>query len=229
MPYLNLEEEFERRKPWVTKFVIGGREYGGDFDPTNDPRVPMFFKWFPEAREILEFGSLEGGHTFNLANNPKVKRVVALEARLSNLERAVFVQQLLGITNIEFKVANLEEIELAPFGKFDALFCSGLLYHLPEPWKLISQFSKLSMNLFIWTHYADDDQANETVNGYTGRLYKEAGISDPLSGLSNVSFWPTLGSLIKMLTMNGYRTIHIVENNLTHPHGPSVMMAVTAS
>lgn len=227
MPYQNLEEEFERRAPWVTKFVIDGTEYGGDFDPSNDPRVPMFFKWFPDAREILEFGSLEGGHTFNLARRPGVKRVVALEARASNLERAVFVQHLLDISNIEFKVANLEEIDLTTFGKFDALFCSGLLYHLPEPWKLISQFSKLSSNLFIWTHYADDNQANEIINGYAGKSYREAGISDPLSGLSNVSFWPTLSSLIKMLTQNGYQKIHVLENNLTHPHGPAVIMAAT--
>lgn len=227
MPHLNLEEEFEKRGPWVTRFVIDGKQYGGDFDPVNDPRVPLFFKWFPDAREILEFGSLEGGHSFRLAAGAGVQRVVALEARPANLERAVFVQHLLGISNIEFKIANLEEIDLATFGKFDALFCSGVLYHLPEPWKLISQFSTASANLFIWTHYTDESQAGEIVNGYAGKSYQEAGVSDPLSGLSKVSFWPTLGSLIKMLTVNGYQKIHILENNLTHPHGPSVIMAAT--
>ncbi len=227
MPFQNLSEEFERRGPWVTKFVIEGKEYGGDFDPSQDPRVPLFFKSFPEAREILEFGSLEGGHTFKLAASPGVKRVLGLEARTSNLERAAFVQQQLGISNVEFKAANLEEIDLATLGKFDALFCSGLLYHLPAPWKLISQFPALSANLFIWTHYADDLEADEVVEGYSGKSYREAGISDPLSGLSKVSFWPTLGSLIKMLTESGYLRIHILENNLTHPHGPSAIMAAT--
>lgn len=229
MANLNLKDEFEKRGPWVTKFVIQGTEYGGEFDPAADPRVPQFFEYFPNAREILELGCLEGGHTLALARYPVVKRILGIEARPSNLERAEFVQRLLGVSNIEFKVANLEEIDLATFGSFDAIFCSGLLYHLPEPWKLISQFSQLSENIFIWTHYANEDPANKIVNGYTGKLYKEAGISDPLSGLSSISFWPTLSSLIRMLTLGGYHTIHILENNLIHPHGPSVTMAATSA
>lgn len=229
MPDSNLAEEFKRRGPWVTRFVIGGHEYGGDFDPSADPRVRLFFKSFPDAKEILEFGSLEGGHTFNLALQPGVKRVMGIEARSANRERAVWIQQLMGISNVEFRMANLEEIDLTTFGRFDALFCSGVLYHLPQPWNLVNQFPKVSQNVFIWTHYADEYQANELVNGYSGKLYQEAGISDPLSGLSKMSFWPTLSSLIKMLTVNGYHTIHILENNLTHPHGPSIIMAATAA
>lgn len=229
MPKLDLGREFEKRGPWVTKFVIDGEAFGGDFDPSADPRVRLFFKWFPDAKEILEFGSLEGGHTFNLAQRSGVQRVMGIEARRANRERAVWIQQLLGISNVEFRIANLEEIDLATFGRFDALFCSGVLYHLPEPWDLVNQFSKVSQNVFIWTHYADEHQANEIVNGYSGKSYQEAGKSDPLSGLSPVSFWPTLSSLIKMLTVNGYHSIHILENNLTHPHGPSVIMAATSA
>lgn len=238
MRKLNLDKEFEKREPWVTKFIIDGEEYGGTFDPSDDPRVRRFFEWFPNAGEILELGSLEGGHTFQLGRHAGVRRVVAIEARPVNLEKAMFVQRLLGMSNIKFVSANLETIDLATFGRFDAVFCSGLLYHLPEPWNLVNQFSKVSENLFIWTHYADENQANEAVHGYQGKVYEEAGFSDPLSGLSKRSFWPTLGSLIKMLTINGYHTIHILENNLAHPHvqphprptrSPAVMLAVTSS
>jgi len=223
----DLQQEFDRRGPWITKFVIEGTEYGGDFDPLADPRVKQFFQWFPNACEILELGCLEGGHTMALARQVGVKRIVGVDARSSNLKKAAFVREVLGLSNIEFQVANLEMVALPIFGKFDAIFCSGLLYHLPEPWKLISQFPQVSGNLFVWTHYADDQQAKEVRNGYTGKSYQEAGTSDPLSGLSKVSFWPTLSSLIRMLTLSGYHTIHILENNLIHPHGPCVTLAAT--
>lgn len=45
-------------------------------------------------------------------------------------------------------------------GQFDAVFCSGLLCHLPEPWKLIEQMPRIAPKLFIWTHYPDDATAD---------------------------------------------------------------------
>lgn len=101
--------------------------------------MQQFFESFPNLRSILELGSPEGGHTFVLAGHPGVERVLAIEGRLANVEKAKFIGSLLGISNVEFKQANLEELELTSLGQFDAIFCCGLLYHLPEPWKLISQ------------------------------------------------------------------------------------------
>lgn len=221
----DIEREFAARQPWVTKFVIEGRAYGGHFDALQDERLTQFWQCFPAAQTILELGSLEGGHTIGLAQHAGVRRVVGIEARPENLARAALAKKLLGASNVEFAEANLETTALASYGKFDALFCSGLLYHLPEPWTLVQQFPRVSPNLFLWTHYAADATADTLVNGYRGIWYQEGGMADPLSGVSAKSFWPTLGSLLALLHENGYRTVHILDNQTQHPHGPAVTLA----
>ncbi len=157
---MDLRAEFAKRGPWITHFVIDGVESGGNFHALEDERVDQFFESFPNVRTILELGSLEGGHTFALARHPEVERVLGVEARASNIARARFVQELLRIENASFVEANLENADLATFGNFDAIFCSGLLYHLPEPWKLIAQLGNIAPRLFIWTHYAEDNPDN---------------------------------------------------------------------
>lgn len=224
---MDIAHEFERRNPWVTKFRIDGREYGGHFDAMNDGRISQFFHYFPNTSTILELGALEGGHSFSLANQPTVKRVVAAEGRPSNIERALFVQGLIGTHKVEFVEANLEDFDLLAFGKFDTVFCSGLLYHLPEPWTLIERCAQVSPNLFIWTHYAGENEVEKVLHGFRGKWHGEQGLRDPLSGLSKKSFWPTLGSLFNMLTRNGYRTVHIIENEVEHSNGPAVTLAAT--
>jgi len=225
----NLEDEFKKRSPWVTKFVIDGKEYGGDFDALNDKRLERFLQHFSDASTILELGSLEGGHTFALAQHPHIRRVLAIEGRESNMHKAQFVQQLLDVNKVEFMSADLEKTDLTRLGQFDAIFCVGLLYHLPNPWSLIEQMSQVSKNLFIWTHYADPAQADKVVNGYRGMLYQEGGIVDSLSGMSASSFWPTLEALTQMLNHHGFTAINIIEDNALHPHGPAITLTAIAS
>ena len=159
-----------------------------------------FFRFAPDAKTILELGSLEGAHTFMLAERPGIKRVLALEGRELNLRKARFVQELLKVPNVEFAQANLENSDLAAFGKFDAVFCSGLIYHLPEPWKLIAQLPAVAPRLFIWTHYAPDAEADIVIGGLRGKIHHEGGAEEPLSGMSSTATWLTLGSLISSLT-----------------------------
>lgn len=219
---------FEGLRPWVTKFTIDGAAYGGDFDAMNDGRIEQFFQHFPEAKSILELGSLEGGHAFALSRRQGVQRVVGIEGRKTNVDKARCVQELLGIHNVEFVIGNLESYNLISAGTFDAVFCVGLLYHLPRPWDLIEGISQVSRNLFIWTHYAAEDKADKVVSGYRGITYGEFGLADPLSGMSPQSFWPTLAGLQTMLSRYGFTRTQIIEDNQVHPHGPSVTLAATA-
>ncbi len=229
MPSTDLQKAFEELKPWITKFTINGIAYGGDFDALNDIRVNQFFRVFPDAHTILELGSLEGGHTFALSKSPGVKRVVGVEGRQSNIQKARCVQKLLDIHNVEFITGNLEELKLSLLGTFDAVFCVGVLYHLPTPWDLIKEISGLSKKLFIWTHYANETKADKTVGAYRGIIYKEFGLDDALSGMSPESFWPTLDSLKEMHTEYGFTKIQIIKNDTNHPNGPCVTLAAIAT
>ncbi len=92
------------------------------------------------------------------------------------------------------------------------MFCSGLLYHLPEPWKLIERLAPIAPKLFLWTMYADDPSDDIVANGFRGRNRTEGGADKPLSGLSSHSLWLTLGSLLDALTKSGYQRIEIINN-----------------
>ena len=219
-----LNARFARRGPWITKFHIDGHDYGGWFDPTPpaDVRIDTFAAHFPGARRILELGTLEGGHAFQLARLPGVREVVAVEARESNLERARFVRRVLGIENVKLVQGDLETLAIGSLGWFDAIFCAGLLYHLTRPWDLAHRMRAISPDLFLSTHYAAEDKADTVANGLHGLTYREGGIASPLAGLSPTAFWPTLDSLVRMLKEVGYRDITITKDRPDHLNGPAV-------
>jgi hypothetical protein len=223
---VDLVAEFARRGPWITHFVIEGVASGGDYQVINDRRVQQFLERFPNVRTILELGSLEGGHTFTLARHPGVERILAVEARVANIEKAKFICSLLGVSNVQFRQANLEQLQLAGLGYFDAIFCCGLLYHLPEPWKLISQAPLVAPSLFVWTVYANENEATIEIDGLHGREYVEGGLNEPLSGLSPKSIWLTLPSLLELLKRSGYGEIEVLEK-AQNPNGPAVSLVAS--
>src|ERR1700680_2575323 len=212
---------FNRRKPWVTRFSIEGRSYGGTISLDEDDRVVEFCSTFPDARSILELGSLEGGQTFQLARRLPNARILGIEGRQSNIDRARFVQRLLKIKNAEFRLGNLEMLPLMQLGHFDTVLCSGLLYHLPRPWVLLDSLSQVTGRLYLSTHFADEDRIDAENEGVAGHWYDEFGDRDPLSGLSQRSFWLPIGTIVSRLEGSGFR---VTVRSLTHdhPNGPMV-------
>jgi hypothetical protein len=217
-----LENKFAALGPWVYQFEIAGEVYGGRISAVGDVRVERFFRYAGNPETILELGALEGAHSFIFAKHPGVKRVVALEGRETNLRKARFVSELLDIRNVEFVQANLEHADLTEFGKFDAIFCCGLLYHLPEPWKLVEQFAGIAPVVFIWTQYAREEEARDIGNGLRGKIHIEGGADEPLSGMSATATWLTLPSLRHLLVTSGYNSVDVLHDDPAHPNGPAV-------
>jgi SAM-dependent methyltransferase len=220
-----LAGEFERLAPPIPNWNTHGANYGGAISAIGDVRLDQFWNFAPDAKRILELGSLEGAHTVQLAARRGVEEVIAIEGRDANIRKAELVKRLFGAAKAQFVEANLETTDLMTFGKFDAVFCSGLLYHLPEPWKLIEQLPRVAPKLFIWTHYANDLLADVVQNDLRGQVHREGGADEPLSGMSATAFWPTLGSLISLLTTNGYKTVHVIKNDRTHKNSPAITLA----
>jgi SAM-dependent methyltransferase len=205
----------------VTRFEIDGQAYGGDYDPAGDVRLTAFWQAFPDARRVLEIGSLEGGHTLQLA--ARAAEVVAVESRPSNLRRAKHAQRLLGATGIRWVQADVEQADLTVEGEFDAIFCAGVLYHLPEPSKLLDQMVRLAPGALIWTHVAQN--GSEKHDGFVGEWFAELGVGDPTSGMSSRSFWPTRESLVARLRRD-YGDVDVVQENRHHPNGHALTIVV---
>jgi hypothetical protein len=226
----DIQERIDALRPWNTRFTIDGKHYGGDASNDDDARVALFYQWFDRPATILELGSLEGGHSIQLAAPDFVERVVAVEARAGNIARANLAAELLGRGNIEFRQADLDRALLDPFGRFDAVFCGGLLYHLMRPWHLLEQIGKVTDRLFLDTQVSPTEDA--TFEGYVGCWYAEQPDqptrhteTDVLSGLSDASFWPTLPCLVGILQRVGFV---VKQQQLTEDwdgYGPRVQLA----
>jgi hypothetical protein len=195
--------EVRRLEPWWFSFEAGGARFGGAV-PRDTEKVRVFFECLERcggtAATILELGSHEGNHSLQLAARPGVTRVVGLEGRPDNVERARLVQGAFAARNVEFRQANLEAFDPAQVGPVDAVFCAGLLYHLPEPWLLIQRLASSCRYLFLDTHYAATESA--AVGRYRGCWRGEG--QDPLSGLSRRSFWLSFRHLVLLLLENGF-------------------------
>lgn len=217
-----LEGEFSRRGPWVTCFHIAGQNFGGNYPAHADHRLQRFLQLAPEPGRILELGCLEGGHSFALSK--WATEVVAIDSRSDNLKKARWIQTLLDVPNVQFVQANLETSALTPWGRFDWVFNVGLLYHLPEPWRLLQQIAEVAPRMFLWTHVSPEHKARQRRNGYRGTVYREHGVADPLSGMSGDSFWPTLEELRRMLQDAGFDAVQLLDEEQSHPHGPAVTL-----
>ncbi len=182
-----IRERFAALGPWSSRFTIGEEELGGEFDYGEDWRIQMFFRGFEAPRTILELSSFEGAHTLQLAAPETTERVLGLEGRPENVARSRLVAELLARGNTEFEVEDLETVDLASYGRFDAVFCAGLLYHLEAPWRLLAEIARISDCLFLDTHHWNEPEVVE-VEGHRGGWFEEGGYEDPLSSLRARSF-----------------------------------------
>lgn len=195
-------ERVQALDPWWFQFELGAHPFGGRV-PRDTNKVDCFFEWASRlgpVETILELGAHEANHSLQLASRPGVRRVVALEGREDNVRRARLVLEAFGATNVDLRHHDVEQFEPAELGRFDAVFCAGLLYHLREPWVLIGKLAGLCRFLFLDTHYAATAEAS--VGPYGGRWHGEG--TDPLSGLSARSFWLTFKDLLVLLMENGF-------------------------
>ncbi len=168
MTHEAIEAGFAARWPWVTGFTIGVTRYGGRYEAMRDTRPLQFARAFPGVKRVLELGSMEGGHSLTLATIPGVTEVVAVDGRIENHDRARFVHSLYDERKITLIQANLETADPTSWGRFDACFCCGVLYHLPAPWALLARLADVTSQLFIWTHICGDTPETEE-GGYAGR------------------------------------------------------------
>jgi SAM-dependent methyltransferase len=87
-------------------------------------------KPLPECR-VLDLGCLDGLYSIELALHGA--RVLGIEARTANYQRAVFVKEAYGLPNLEFVKGDVRHLSKSKHGTFDIVICSGILYHLPAP------------------------------------------------------------------------------------------------
>ena len=210
--------EAKKLEPWWFRFEIKNKAFGGVV-PRETEKVDLFLKWAEllgiRIESVLELGSHEGSHSEQIARCPNVNRVVGLEGREDNLARANLVKQAYKCGKVEFHKANVEFLDPEKWGQFDAVFCAGLLHHLPKPWELIGKLKGMCRQLlFLDTQYVQ--KGTSIVERYSGQWHREG--TYPLSGLSTEVFWLDFKELLLLLMENGFE-VRFIRDYEDYPLG----------
>src|SRR5215211_2825493 len=169
---------------------------------------------------ILDLGCLDG--LFSIEFALLGADTVGVEIREANIKKTIFCKEVLGLQNLDFRQDDVRNISVESYGKFDAILCSGILYHLPaiDAINLINTMYLMSNRLMVIdTHIALE--ANERVlhdsAEYWGSVYREflddTKPEDKAKALwasadNLTSFWFTRPSLINILTKTGCSSVY---------------------
>lgn len=108
----------------------------------------------PDSKAI-DLGCLEGGHSVELARMGF--DTIGLEARTENI---VNCKNLLNyLRGLPLMFVQDDARNILDYGKFDVVFCAGLLYHLDDPISMINRMYNTTNNggiCIINTHYAPE-------------------------------------------------------------------------
>jgi len=176
-----------------------------------------------EAR-VLDLACLEGQYGIEFAMHGA--SVVGIEIRESNIVKARYAQQELGLKNIIFIKDDVRNLSRAKLGGFDVVICSGILYHLdvPDVFDFVRRMYEISDRLLVIdTQVALSARASVSSGGrtYSGLWYKEHDetadrakkYEDLWASIDNVkSFWFTHPSLCNLIADAGFTSMLRVEN-----------------
>jgi len=98
---------------------------------------------------VLDLACLEGHFGIEFAMHGC--DVLALEGRESNLAKARFVKELLGLNNLVLACEDVRNLDESRHGYFDVVLCLGILYHLdtPDVMKFIEKISQVCTRVAI--------------------------------------------------------------------------------
>jgi SAM-dependent methyltransferase len=129
------------------------------------------------GKSIIDLGCLEGGYALEFARAGMES--LGLEVRQSNFDNCLITKRKAGLSNPDF--VKDDYWNLGNYGPFDAIFCSGLLYHLDQPRKFLKLLGDNARRVLILnTHYASEVSIGKfnlspvVVNeGLSGRWFAE--------------------------------------------------------
>jgi len=140
---------------WFSRLPLAGAR-AGDVPLFEDARIAWAIAEFGgvEAKTVLELGPLEGAHSYML-ERAGAASVTAIEANPEAFLKCLVVKESLGLERTHFVCGDFLEYLRAEPPRFDAAVASGVLYHTSAPVELIALLSRITGQLFLWTHYYD--------------------------------------------------------------------------
>jgi hypothetical protein len=188
-----------------------------------------------DGMSVLELGPLEGAHSFQL-QLLGAGRVVAIESNTEAFLKCLVVKEVARLDRVQFLLGDFNAyLEAAP-PRFDLVFCSGVLYHQPDPANLIRLMSLVADRCFVWTHYYSDDfpglnRRRRPVERFGHAVtYYEADYGDMdyerfWGGNQPSACWMPKDDILQLLRGVGFREVTVLRDEPAMPNGPAMSVA----
>ena len=169
----------------------------------------------------LDIGCHEGFYTVAMARRG-MRRVVGMDVREVNLQKARFVAEALGLSNTDFFVGNCEQLSEKAVGLFDLTLFLGVLYHLENPMRCLRNLSAVTKELAVVETQVIDELEGTTEWGsrewtrpYQGVLAvidetPEFQNDNRETGSTPLALCPSRKALEFMLLQAGFRRVEFV-------------------
>jgi len=214
---------------WLTETPFEDRVKVGSGYPfsLDDSRVIRFNEKFPlENKTILELGSLEGALTVGMLMRGAIVTPLDIHeenCRLSKLRCLIYGYEVSPIC------MNAAEIRSLDTHKYDAVFHSGLLYHMMYPVLSLKACYDITNTIYLATHYSlhgkqiyfpETELAYHRHDGISFHCKDvgDSGGKDRISGSSEKSCWLTRASIMKALHYAGFTNKKVILDDVKLNH-----------
>ena len=226
-----LMKKIQKLGPWMYRFELATGLYTpiaiDELQEIHDTRKKMIFTALDKifynnynSLTCLDIACNEGFFSFELLKR-NVKKVIGFDAREINIEKANFIKNYFGFSNIEFFVSDINDAKQTDMGKFDIVFLLGLLYHVENPMNLLRKVRELTGKVcVIDTQIIPSNTSIRMGWGLRGKiqettsiigLVEEKSYKKNIAGsVTGLSFVPNKEALFMMLKYAGFSEIELI-------------------
>jgi hypothetical protein len=202
------------------------------FDAEQDPRVIFAVKAFGPLTmfDVLELGSFEGGHTYQL-EQVGIRSLLSIEANAESFLKALLVKEALDL-KAKFLYGDFLKYLENNDKHYDLIFASGVLYHMVDPLHLLHLIAEHATRTFIWSHYVGESWGAESFEvqryGYQCRYhrydYEPAGHGRSYSGTETYCCRLRKEDIYNALKTYGFEHVEIVKDEPDGLGGPHMSL-----
>jgi SAM-dependent methyltransferase len=123
------------------------------------------------GKRMLDLGCLEGYFAVECALQGAT--VVAVDGKIKNLKKCEFIRSALGIDKTKLTLVRNDAMNVtrAAYGSFDGVLALGLLYHLADPFRFLTNMAEVCDRfILIDTHVALEDRVPTDRGGWRPEL-----------------------------------------------------------
>jgi len=241
-------DKFEQRPPDHRNAIalFAGRWASDPFniDPARDPRPARAAQHLGsgnqrlEGLSVLELGPLEAAHTCEL-ERLGAARIVAIEANSEAYLKCLIMKEVFQLKRATFMLGDFSPYLAETSDRFDLIFCSGVLYHMEHPLRLIRDIARVGERCFVWTHYYDEAHPKcshrlasaATLDGFSAPYfvapYHDRALPRFWGGNKASSSWMTRGDIVAAFRHFGFDRVETFGDEPDHVNGPSFSLAAS--